>query len=65
MTWDYALSRAPASQVTSFLYDSPVLATLIAFLWLGEVPGVLALVGGGIALTGVIIVNTLGRVTQQ
>lgn len=65
LTWNYALSRAPASQVTSFLYVSPVLATLIAYLWLGEVPGLLALVGGGIALGGVIIVNTLGRVTKD
>ncbi|WP_297852773.1 DMT family transporter [Meiothermus sp.] len=62
LTWNYALSRAPASQVTSFLYVSPVIATLIAYLWLGEVPGLLALVGGGIALAGVIIVNTLGKV---
>jgi drug/metabolite transporter (DMT)-like permease len=65
LTWNYALSRAPASQVTSFLYVSPVLATLIAYLWLGEVPGLLALVGGGVALVGVIIVNTLGRVTKD
>jgi len=64
LTWNYALSRAPASQVTSFLYISPVAATLIAYLWLGEVPGVLALVGGGMALVGVIIVNTLGKVAQ-
>ncbi len=65
LTWNYALSRAPASQVTSFLYVSPVLATLIAYLWLGEVPGALALVGGGLALAGVVLVNTLGKVTQQ
>lgn len=65
LTWNYALSRAPASKVTSFLYVSPVLATLIAYIWLREVPGVLALVGGGIALAGVIIVNTLGKVIQN
>ncbi|MBO1436295.1 DMT family transporter [Meiothermus sp. CFH 77666] len=65
LTWNYALSRAPASQVTSFLYISPVLATLIAYVWLREVPGVLALVGGGIALAGVVIVNTLGKVAQS
>lgn len=62
LTWNYALSRAPASHVTSFLYVSPVLATLIAYLWLGEVPGGLALLGGGIALVGVVMVNTLGKV---
>ncbi len=64
LTWNYALSRAPASKVTSFLYVSPVLAILIAYVWLGEVPGVLALAGGGIALVGVIIVNMLGKVAR-
>ncbi len=65
LTWNYALSRAPASKVSSFLYLSPVLATLIAYLWLGEVPGRLALVGGGLALAGVMMVNILGRVSLK
>jgi drug/metabolite transporter (DMT)-like permease len=38
LTWTYALSRTPASRLSSFLYLSPVLAILIAYLWLGEVP---------------------------
>ncbi len=60
-TWTYALSRAPASIVTSFLYLSPVLATLIAWAWLQEVPTALAALGGGLALAGVVLVNTRGR----
>lgn len=64
LTWTYALSRAPASRVTSFLYISPVLATLIGFLWLGEVPSAISLTGGAIALVGVVVVNTLGRFRQ-
>ncbi|GAB4450834.1 MAG: DMT family transporter [Anaerolineae bacterium] len=60
-TWTYALSRAPASIATSFLYLSPILATLIAWVWLGEAPAALALVGGALALVGVILVNTRGR----
>lgn len=64
-TWNYALSRVPPSRVTSFLYISPVLATLMAYLWLGEVPALLALVGGAVALVGVVVVNTLGRVTRK
>lgn len=57
VTWAYVLARFPASRAASFLYLVPGVATLIAWLWLGEVPGWLALFGGVIALAGVIIVN--------
>ncbi len=60
-TWNYALSQAPASIVSSMLYVNPVLAILIAWVWLGELPDGAALVGGAIALVGVVIVNTRGR----
>ena len=60
-TWNYALSQAPASIVSSMLYVNPVLAILIAWVWLGELPDGAALVGGAIALAGVVIVNTRGR----
>lgn len=64
LTWTFALSRVPASRVTSFLYVSPVLAIFIAWLWLGEVPALLSLLGGAVALVGVVLLNTLGRVQQ-
>jgi drug/metabolite transporter (DMT)-like permease len=59
--WTYAFSRAPAPLVASFLYLVPVLAIVIAYVWLGEVPVALSLVGGFLALFGVILVNTWGR----
>jgi len=61
VSWSYALSRSPASIAASFLYLSPVLATLIAWVWLREVPVVLSLAGGGLSLCGVVLVNTRGR----
>ncbi|MRR13107.1 DMT family transporter, partial [bacterium] len=37
LTWSYALARMPASVLSAFLYLSPVLAILIAFVWIAEV----------------------------
>ena len=63
--WSYALARMPASILSAFLYVSPVLAMFIAWLWIGEVPAVLTLVGGLIAVGGVIIVQTKGQPREK
>ena len=57
VTWTQALSKAPASLKSSFLYQSPVLAIFIAWVMLNEIPSLLSLVGGGFSILGVIILG--------
>ena len=61
LCWSYAQAKLTASRAVTFLYLTPVLATFIAWVWIGETPSVLALVGGGVVLVGVVIVNRFGR----
>jgi len=60
-TWTYALSRMPASRLATTLYIAPVLAIAIAWLWIGEIPTLLSLLGGAITLAGVVLTNTKGK----
>lgn len=61
LAWSYALSRVPASVTTSFLYVNPVNAILIGWVWLREVPTRMSLLGGLIAIAGVVLLNLRGR----
>jgi drug/metabolite transporter (DMT)-like permease len=56
-TYSVMLSKFPASRASNFLYSVPPLSTLLGFLWLGEVPSLFAIIGGIMALLGVVIVN--------
>ena len=60
--WSLALSKAEKTvYVTSVLYLVPFLASIIAFLWLGEEMPALALLGGVIIITGMVITNVMQR----
>lgn len=59
--WSVVLSRLPAGRAANLLYCIPPVATLIGWLWLGEVPGLFGAVGGAMALGGVVIVNLRRR----
>ena len=60
-TWAIALSIGNVSQLSSLLYLEPPIAILIAWIWLRELPSVLSLIGGFIAISSVAIVNLKGR----
>ena len=60
LAWNYALSKAPASVLTSVLNISPVPAIIIAWIWLDEIPTALAIIGGAVAIAGVLVVNRYG-----
>jgi drug/metabolite transporter (DMT)-like permease len=61
LTWNMAIQRASVSKVTSFIYFSTPIALLIGWLWLGEQPGPLTLIGAAIVIAGVILTNTRAR----
>ncbi len=59
--WARALARVPASLLASTLYLNPVLAVLIAGVWLGEWPTAPVVAGGLLALLGVGLVQRFNR----
>ena len=61
VAWGYALSKARASSVTSALYLNPILAIAIAWIWLDEFPKPVAIIGGLVAIVGVVAVNVWGK----
>jgi drug/metabolite transporter (DMT)-like permease len=65
-TWSYALARMPAGQLGVSTYIVPPVTIVLSLILFGEVPAVLAIVGGVIALVGVALsrrrVSTSGLV---
>ncbi|HAW69903.1 MAG TPA: EamA family transporter [Firmicutes bacterium] len=58
--WSMVLSRMPASKAGVFLYMIPVIALVISWLWIGEIPSLISALGGVLIVAGVITVNTAG-----
>ena len=58
LMWSYALSKTDKTvHVTSFLYLTPFLASVIAFLWLGETMPGFAVLGGIVIISGMVLTN--------
>ncbi len=53
----YAISKLPVTRVASFLYIIPVFSLFFSWLLLNEVPTWLTLIGGLIAVAGIVVVN--------
>lgn len=64
-TWAISLSRGNTSSVMSMLYLEPLFAIIIAWFWLGEMPSVLSLIGGLVAISSVAVVNIVGRKRRE
>jgi drug/metabolite transporter (DMT)-like permease len=60
-TWAYALARTTASRMGATTYAVPALVVLMSWLALGEVPGLLTLVGGALCLVGVAVSRSRPR----
>lgn len=56
--WSVALSRMDASRAVTYLYLVPPVSIVVSFIWLGELPTWISLVGGILAMSGVLLVNT-------
>ncbi|HEY3683296.1 MAG TPA: DMT family transporter [Streptosporangiaceae bacterium] len=57
VTWGYAVARLTVTAATAALYLVPPVTLLVAYVWLGEVPAPVALLGGLISIGGVVLIN--------
>lgn len=63
--WAYAVARMPVAASTSLLYLVPPVAVVIAWVWLGELPVVAEMVGGGVVIVGVVAISQGPRVVGR
>ncbi|MEU7027534.1 DMT family transporter [Streptomyces sp. NPDC046275] len=60
-TWAYALARTTAGRMGATTYAVPALVVLMAWVLLGELPGLLTLGGGALCLAGVAVSRSRPR----
>ncbi|MFT4166456.1 MAG: DMT family transporter [Microlunatus sp.] len=61
LLWTYALSRTGAGQLAASAYVLPAITLLQSWLFLNEIPGAVALIGGAISVVGVVVTQLPGR----
>jgi drug/metabolite transporter (DMT)-like permease len=60
LLWTWTMSQLDASKAAPLLLLIAPATLLVGFVWLGEVPGVRAVIGGAVTLAGVASNTTLG-----
>jgi drug/metabolite transporter (DMT)-like permease len=55
--WAYAVARLPLAAATGALYLVPPVALAVSFVWLGERPGLVELLGGAVSVLGVMVIT--------
>jgi drug/metabolite transporter (DMT)-like permease len=60
-TWSAAMKHLSPSAAGSFLYLVPAVVVVMAWAVLGEVPAALTVAGGALVVTGVVVVQRVGR----
>lgn len=58
VVWGYPVARLPVATSTAALYLVPPVALVVAFVWLGEIPRPIELLGGLISIAGVVLINS-------
>jgi drug/metabolite transporter (DMT)-like permease len=64
-TWGYALARVPAGRLSISTYVVPPLVIVLALVIFGEVPPLLAIIGGAVCLIGVALSRRTTKVEPQ
>ncbi len=55
LAWSYVLAALPAGKASQALFLVPVAAIALGWMVLGEVPGIVVLLGGGLSIFGVML----------
>ncbi|WP_225095539.1 DMT family transporter [Streptomyces sp. CoH27] len=61
VVWGYAVARLTVTAATAALYLVPVTALVVAYVWLGETPGLVEYLGGAVTLAGVALLDSRPR----
>ncbi|MGW1818173.1 DMT family transporter [Streptomyces sp. NPDC002125] len=65
VVWGYAVARLSVTAATAALYLVPPVTLAASYLWLGEQPRPLAILGGLVTIAGLILLNKRPRATKH